>query len=350
MIPDLRPITGRALSRLRGTELGSEAKARIEIDPPSRLPTPSPIALPDELDRVIGHYPGVDPGFNLRRLCDQDRHQPATTAYRIDDVVIADGTLLTRRNCAVLRDDRRRAILLSKPEVIPEAVICTEYVIERYFGHWVADGWGREQLALDREMTPLVLDRAPFPHEPGYRDLIDLHPRRVRHARVNRLWFVDDGGMNEQRMARLDRVRQRLRAATPKDGPARVFITRGGNAVGRALVNEAEVVERLSGLGFEILRPEDEAPIAIAGMLASASLVVAVEGSANAHAVAAMPAGAGLLTIQSPTEFNSVWRAATDGLGQRFGFTIGRAVDETRFAQPVDRLLRTIDLFDRALG
>ncbi len=345
----LRPLTARIVRPLdaEGFWRGAET---VEIDPAGRVERAPALHLPDELDRIVAHYPGVAPRDDLDRLLHTDRVEPATIARIIPDVIVADGTLLRHGAVQVLRPGPKRKILRGDFTTLPEAMLCADYVIDRYFGHWVADGWSREQLAVERGMVPMVLDPDRFGHSAGYRALIDLPARRLADTRVKRLWLIDDRGYNPARMERFRRVRARLRAAVAGgNGPPGVFIRRGTQAAGRTLRNEDEVIAALATRGFAVIAPDAMAPAAIAATLRDARIVIGVEGSALAHANAVLDAGACVFAIQSPTSFNTIHRLATADAGLRFAFSVGDPAAGDDFTMPVARLLRAVAMVEEAM-
>jgi hypothetical protein len=344
----LRPITARVARRFiaDGFDRGAET---VEIDPAARVERPPVLFLPDELERIVGHHPGVTAQHDLDRLLHADRLEPATTAQILHDVTIADGTLMRRTGVAVMRDGAKRKVLHGSMPTIAEAMLCVDSVIDRYFGHWVADGWSREQLAIDRGLVPGVFDPARFAHGAQYRPLLGLPAVSLADTRVRRLWMIDDRGYNPGRMARFRRVRTRLRRAVDGGGPQRLFIRRGGQAAGRHLLNEAEVVAALTARGFAIVAPEELPARAVATTLRDARLVVGVEGSALSHANAVVGDGACVFAIQSPTSFNSIHRLTTADAGLRFAFSVGDVRDGEAFTMPVERLSRAIDMVEQAL-
>ncbi len=344
----LQPITSRIAQRFAGRGFDRDAET-VEIDPAGRVARAPALFLPDELDRVAGHHPGVSAHDDLERLLHTDRVEPATTARIVRDVTIADGTLMRRAGIEVLRDGPKRKVLRGSMPVITEAMLCTDWVIERYFGHWVADGWSREQLAIDRGLVPGVFDPALFAHGAQYRPLLDLPAVSLADTRVRRLWLVDDRGYNPARMERFRRVRARLRRAVSGGGPQRVFIRRGGRAAGRHLLNEVDVIDTLATRGFTIIAPEEMTAQAVATALRDTRLVIGVEGSALSHANAILGDGACVFAIQSPTSFNSVHRLATADAGLRFAFSVGDAREGEAFTMPIERLSRAIDMVEETL-
>lgn len=346
----LRPLTARIMRPLdaEGFWRGAET---VDIDPAARVERPPALYLPDELDRIVAHCPGNVPEENLDRLLHASRIEPATTARIVPSVIIADGTLLRHGGVQVIRPGPgKRKVLSGSFATLPEAMLCTDYVIDRFFGHWVADGWSREQLAIDRGMTPMVFDPARYAHSEGYRRLIDLPARSIAESRVQRLWLIDDRGYNPGRMERFRRVRTRLRTALAgRSGPSAVFIRRGADAAGRALCNEAEVIAALVARGFTIISPDSLPAAQVGAALRDARIVVGVEGSALVHANAVLDPGACVFAIQSPTSFNAIHRLATADAGLRFALSVGDPAADYDFTMPVDRLLRAIDMVEAAM-
>lgn len=344
----LRPVTARIARRLvaDGFERGAET---VEIDPAARVERAPALFLPDELDRVVAHIEGLNPREDIERLLHTSRIEPATVARIVPDVIVADGTLLRHTGIEVLRSGGKRTVLRGRFATVPEAMLCTDWVIERFFGHWIGDGWSREQLAIDRGLVPAVLDPARYGHAKEYRALAGLYVVDASDTLIRRLWVVDDRGYNPGRTARYDRVRARLRAAVPAGGAPLVFIRRGATAVGRQMLNEDEVTAMLAARGFAIVSPEEMSATQIATALRDARIVVGIEGSALAHANATIAAGACVLAIQPPRGFNTIHRLATADAGQRFAFTVGDPTDGDAFTMPVDRLSRAIDMVEEAL-
>jgi hypothetical protein len=220
--------------------------------------------------------------------------------------------------------------------------LCTNYVIERYFGHWVIDGLVLELLAAQRSLPGLKLAGAPWLHEPGYRELCGLKVARSHHAQVERLWVIDDNGLNDGWISRMEELRRRVRSTLVRNGPKRVMLSRGTLGAGRNLVNTAEVYEALDRLGFEIIYPESEAPQSLAEKLSGVEMAIAIEGSGTNHCWLAMPLRSTFLAIQPPTRFNSMGKMRADAVGINWAYVVADAHADG-FYLPIGRLLRTID-------
>lgn len=344
-----RPVSSRLISRLSGGSFIDGSTRTITLAPPFDIPNPRAIALPDERDRVLGHAPLAVPENNWSWLESPTIRQGATRAHLLRDIVIADGTLLSATACRAIRQEKRRLMLPSRIRPIAEAAFCSTFVTERFFGHFLLDGLTSEVLAREQNWRALMLGRTTYSHEADYREAAGLPGERVALARADRLWVLDDCELNANRIARLKHLRGTIRGHGRREA-RNVFISRGALGVGRVMLNEVEVVEALSNRGFDILYPEETSAGEIVERLGDARIVVAVEGSAIAHAIMAAPRRAGLMVIQPPRNFNMPYRVYTSAIGMTFGYTVGDALVGETFTQPVERLYRAIDLLDDALA
>lgn len=344
----VRPVTSRLLARLLSRRLVDSAVEVRTIAPAAEQPSKPLFCLPDDPDRIRGHHPDSSPGTNLARLRGDPIRQQESRAYRLQNVLIADGTLMTRSARAAITEQRRRKLLPNAPVRLRDGAFCSTYVTERYFGHWLRDGLSHELWAHDNGVQPLVLPAPPGRiHEPGYRALTGMQAEHLAHAHVDDLWYLEDHELNDDRVGRMKRVRDSIRGAVGKDGPSHVFLSRGTTGKGRMLANEGALQDALARRGFSLLTPETSTPAQIARTLASARVVVSPEGSAKAHAAMSMPEGGTLVVLQPPLHFNMVYKTIADAMGQRFAFTVGDAVGGEAFTQPVDRLERLLDVVDR---
>ena len=338
----IRPTTSRLMARLRPPKGLFEAAARQEeIEPATSHELPPAISLPDELDRVTA-FAG-DPEQQRALLRGGRRDEGPTIAYDYDDALVADYTLYAGGTHQVYRASDKRPILAASALQLDRAQLCTTACAQNYFGHFFHDALPLEELAANRGLAPLTFARAPWLHEPGYRALFERRALATSLARVSRLSVVDERNLNGGWVARMDALRARLRAKVTPTGDRRVYITRGSLFSGRSLANEGQLAEALAKQGFRILEPENETPEAIAAILSGAELVASMTGSAQAHALVALPRGATLVEIQAPSVFGALGKL----LGGRIGFNWAYVVADQagdRFTLDPARLLRTIDL------
>ncbi len=347
---DLRPLAAQVIEKLIGPrELTASATERVEIAPATEDVDPPTIQLDDEMDRHRALADGITPEEFRRRMAGGPVTHPATIGYRFADAVVADGAVYTAKGFAVMSSARSGPIVVGKREQIADSVLVTNPVVEHYFGHWLTDGLSLEILAEQTGKDPLGLARKPWEQEAGYRALLGTAIRRTEHAHVRNLWIIDDRSMNASRVARMATLRDRIRrrfADAPAGPPC--FLLRVGGA-SRVLANQMQLADALSRRGFRIIVPEDEPVADLSAALASASLVVSVEGSALCHGVVAMRDGGTILAIQPPTRVNWIQKAWCDCARLRFAQVAGDPAGES-FTMSEDRLMRLVDRIDRTVG
>lgn len=345
----VQPIVARLRAKLLGNFPPSKCASEIiELAPAVDRVQPAPIALPGEFNRVMAVQEGTTLASELERLKEGTRRHGPTVAYRIDDAVIGQGSLYYHGGYEVIW--RSGKLLLPRDEAyFNEMQLCSNYVICRYFGHWLIDGLVLELLAKQRSLPGLTLSGTPWLHEPGYREMCNLQIVRSIHHRVGRLWVVDDRGINHGWISRIEEIRRRVRSAVVQGGAKRVMLTRGTLGASRILVNSAEVIEVLDKLGFEIIDPESETPRSIAHKLSGVEIAIAVEGSGANHCWLSMPSRSTFVAIQPPNRFNSHGKMRCDAVGINWAFVVADPHAQG-FSLPIERLLRTLDEVVRAAG
>lgn len=335
-------MTARLLGRLRRAPgLFAVADAVEELEPGSKFETPPAICLPGEVDRVTGFV--GDEGLHRARLAGGIREEGPTLAYRFDRALLADFTVYAGGTYQVYREGSKRPVLSGKADEFDEAQLCTTACAQMYFGHFFHDSLVLEELAARRNLTPLTFTQKPWLHEPKYRQLFERQAVATSVARVRSLWLVDERMLNQGWRSRFGALRERLRSKVTSTGARDVFITRGSLFTGRSLANEPELAELLEQQGFTILRPEEEDPETIASVLRDARLVVCVAGSAEVHALVAMPEGATLVEIQIAPFFGTIGKILTESIGVNWAYVVAEAT-EAGFKLAPERLLRTLDL------
>jgi capsular polysaccharide biosynthesis protein len=340
------PVTSRLRARWLGSVGFSEAASEvIELSPAVDREQMEAISLPSEFDRVEAFQEQTTPEMELRRLKKGTfRHGP-TIAYRLNDAVLAEGSLYFKGGYHVIRNGSG-PILPRLQDKFAEMMLCTNNVIERYFGHWLNDGLSLEMLAKQMALGSIVLKRKPWLHEPDYRELSGLHPVQTEHALVDRLMVVDDRGINDSWISRVKKLREKFQLAVNRVGPKRVMLSRGSLGAPRHLVNKSALQEALLKIGFEIISPETESGIDLVNALASAEIVVVVEGSVQSHCTFAMPRGSTLLTIQPPNRFTAVSKDRADAVGLNWAFVVADP-RPNGFHLPVERLQKIVDEVSR---
>ena len=76
---------------------------------------------------------------------------------------------------------------------------------------------------------------APWLHEAGYRALCGLTIEYSRDAKIERLWVIDDRGLNDDWISRMEELRRRIRAAISRTNKSKgIMLIRGRLGVKRA--------------------------------------------------------------------------------------------------------------------
>lgn len=343
-------MTSAIARLLRRRSPVDDAIATIEVHSGTDWPVDLPVRLDDEDQRIVGLVANGKADDELQRAGRRVVSQGPTRAYCVRDVIIADGAIMSAKSFEILRPETRRLLLRGPVEQYGERTLCSSSISEQYWGHWLHDVPCHELLAMELGAEPLVLRNRSRQHEDGYRAMLDMPARTVALAHVEKLWLLEDYEINAGRGARLEKIKAKLRNREEMAGPTHVYLKRGDTGVGRKLLNENEIVAALEVRGFTILAPEQMESAAIVAGLRSARLVVTVEGSAIAHATLSMAGGGGILVIEPPKRFNMLVRTYCAALGLKFGYTVGDVGEGDGLTQPVDRLLRTIDMMDDAIA
>jgi hypothetical protein len=343
----IRPVTSRILRRLAERPF-SQIAEETKVLSPGRTWTARPIIhLPDTWDRLIAHSPYAQPEKNNQQIVCKDFPQGQTIAYRFKDVLIADGAVMGSAWTQSITQQKRRPVIKGSCEYIGDGALCSTPISATYFGHWLHDQLPHEVLASELNLQPLTVKGAFRPNERGYRAMTNLHAQEVDTARVENLWMFSDHELNDHRVRRIEEVRGRIRSAVPSGGPKRVFIGRGPSAVGRALLNEAEIAAAMEAVGVAYLVPEQMEPAEIAWSLRDAEIVFGPEGSALAHAICAMPHGSTFFTIMPPRQFNLIFRLYAEAIQVRYALDFGSDAGEDSFTMPVDRIMRMLDRIEK---
>lgn len=342
----LVPVTSRLLARSGiGRAFHSHFVKTIEHAAAESIYSPGIISLPGESARATGTmaHTTVD---EIRKLeAEGEFAHGATLAHRIDGALLADGCVYASRSYKLVTPNapRRKFLPRHAPEY-GEAQLCSDMSSELYFGHWLLDGLCTERLAAERRLTGLVFDSVPSTHKEAYRDICAVAPDRVTYAHVERLWLIDDRGINTSRLARWQSMRAAVRrVAELGSGPRLVYLLRSAGKSSRFVNNGGEVERILERRGFVAVDPMAYDTRTLAGFLGRAAIVVSMEGSHQSHALMAMPAGGTMLTFQPADRFLHSYLFFANAAGIRSAFTVAeRRGDAYHIA--IDRLERTLDL------
>jgi hypothetical protein len=341
-------LIGRNLRRLVGgpaPDLRDLATETWDIWPPEEVPG-RPALHPDgALERIRGLSPWRDRETENALIRGDPVRHAATRAHVVRDAVLAGAFIF--RGAAKERVGHGTARFLD-PSLgrctdLAEAHLVSTWTGADFFGNFLCD-------SLTLEMIPppgsvgIGAPGKPYRHEDGYRQLLGLpRPQMPGHARVGRLTVYSDYGQNSHKRRRYEELRRRLRQdKAPQPAPPGVFLRRGTDGEPRCLVNEAELADRLSLHGFDILDPARLEPAEIVRRSLDARIVVAVEGSHLSHAVYTLAERGAWLVIQPPDRFALPYKEFADCLGMDFGFVVATPAGEG-FAVDLDEIDRMLD-------
>jgi hypothetical protein len=319
----------RKLLRQRATyaELGTR---RWVIHPQETRARRSAVYFADEIDRISTRNVGSTTyAYEMSRLQAGHAQHDATVAYSLQNVALVNGSLY--KGAMRHRLVASRSLISSGQHDYIEsgALACTLYG-NTFFGHWMSDDLSLH-LASESLAAPLGVERPPYHHEPGYRDLMRINSRKVAQVRFGQLMILDDVGQNSYKQQRYERLRSRLRASVAAAGNRLVYIRRGRTAAkslsqvadGRTMTNADEVEAFLGSQGFVTLDLDQCSVSQIAAAILDAAIVVGTEGSHMAHALYPIRDHGALCIMQPPDCFTNVFKDYSDCLGLWYGFTVG---------------------------
>lgn len=297
--------------------------------------------LPDQLDRIEGTEFGT-PEEVLRdfRGGFESQQQP-TLAFRLKNVLFANGVLHAE---GALRHLRPRAYLLRLEapwQTIERAAMYESWSGNRWFGNWLSEDCLAYSLA---QAAGFPVTTAPATgHMREYERGLGMRPRRIKACWIDDLVIFDDRAHNAHRRQRAVEFRRRLVGAEPARHPG-TYLLRGPQGAPRRLRNEQAIAEHLAiTRGFKILDPSIASVAEIIAACAGAQVIAGVEGSQLVHGLMLMPPEARLLAIQPPARAVSVLKLTTDRQGQDYCLVVGRGSNEV-FSADIDDIERTLDL------
>ncbi|WP_041392185.1 glycosyltransferase 61 family protein [Sphingobium sp. SYK-6] len=338
----------RLIGKLRPRPLTAAAVSSRILCPPSETATPPALHLPGDFDNILAFIGAGKPELERRRTFGEAYPHLPTIEYELRDVRIAGEYLASRWQVARFPTNRPGGDWGDGGH-LKDAFLSTNILSGKEFGHWVRDSLVSEMHGNTLGLRSIGLARQLWEHEPGFRALGGLDCDYMRTARVDRLVYVDDRGLNSFWAERFLQLRGRMRANVDKSvasAGALVFLERGGQARTRDPTNQPQVRAALEAIGFRTVTAIDMSAHEIGQALRDAKLIVSVEGSHLNHLHFFAADKATVLTIQDPRRYYSFHKSLIDIYGERFGFLIGRPDpgQEGRYYVELDDLRRLIDL------
>lgn len=341
----LAQLSARAWSRLgRGHSFFSAASEVVELSPSEVIEGRPVKALAGQLERV-----SASPfGASFLNEIEVARGGPcsvgATKMYVFQDVTVAKRWVI----CGGQHEEfiwPRSEWAFSKPEYFTEAAFSDSIQGSRFFGHWLRDDCATN--VLFPSGLPLVRpNRERWADEEFYTELLGLRKARpIKHARIQKLTYIEDLANNSHKLARLNEHRRSVRQKIRCGPGGIVYVSRGPSARGRSIQNEAELIDALQSRGVKIVIAEGLQPSMFLQEILDAELIVSAEGSQCAHAIYALrDNGAGLITLQPHDRFYLPHLEWIRLFGFDFGVVVSKPEKGDFWIDP-EEVLRTIDLF-----
>jgi hypothetical protein len=344
-------IRNRALSFLarRGPSVDDICIRCEVLCPAEDQESPPGICDPRDFERATACEATTTMEEERARMGGGVRHHGATILYEVEDAALWDGWFSSKgwHSWNALHPASWPG---GEPAQLDHAVCGSTFVGSFYFGHWLSDDLPL-LLEAGRHGSPVIATaRTPYTHEPGYLDMLDLHPQPLIRARFRRLTWIDNVAQNSYRAAQYRELRRRIRQQTAPVANRRVMLHRGRSGAHRVLVNEAELEAMLSKSGFEIVDPAQCTAREVAQACTGARIALCVEGSQLTHAFLGMAERGGIVAMIPPYRYINHYKDLTDCIGtMRYGSITGAAV-EGGFRIDPDELLRLLDRVEAALG
>lgn len=223
------------------------------------------------------------------------------------------------------------------------AIYCMSTVSHKYFGHWLRDACPSALLAESGQA--IILDeRADWPDTSIYANAFQLKTMPSSVVCVDELHVVSDfaqGQLKRERYADL-KLRLALNIAVNANISAPIYLRRGKLGAQRIVANEDHLCEQLSQYGFEIVEVNSDFADRYQ-KLASAPLVVSIDGSHLNQAQFAMKRGSGLISLIPSDRFTMLHRGVSHAMGVRYGCVVVE-LSNGGYAVSLDELLKTIDM------
>jgi Glycosyltransferase 61 len=312
-------FTGTAIEAIE------DACAESWVVEPSLTQSVQPsIYLPGDLDRVTGAIEFSTLPREMESLTAEVRVHAATTAFRLRNVVVAEGGLYSGRWRERLMTRERAEADNGSEKRMKSGVVACSWCGNHFFGHWITDDLTLH-LAAEEIGHPFILKRKSYLHEPGYRRLLSIWCDQVASMRFGEVVVLRDFGQNAYKKKRYEVLRNRLKQQFRPVQARRVLLRRGSLGVSRDIVNNSEFESFLIRHGFTVVDPEKLTPSEIVEQTMGAEVVMGVEGSQIPHALLTMAERGILCCLQPPFRFANTFKGYTDCLGMRYAMLVGHA-------------------------
>ncbi len=316
---------------------------------------PPTIFLPGQLERVTATDPGTTIELEVSTVTSEILRPPPTIAHYLTDVILVDGSIYKGRFKSFI--SARSFFKAHSPALEPLHLktigLASSHFGGRYFGHWLIDDCTQYRLA-EQHGRPLCIRGPIFPsHQQTYQTYLGQDWTPIDRAWIDQLIVYQDfhwgTAQDSLRGAHVRSMRQRARAMLPSGGgQSLVYLRRGATGARRPVQNEGELLDVLTRHGFKVVDLDSGSLEQLLEVLATAKIVVSMEGSQATHCAYSLPENSGLILLQPPDRFLSFHRGWTASAGVEFGFVVGSS-GEGGYTFSPSEVLHTADLMMRAV-
>lgn len=322
------------------------------IYPEEPFEVPPAVCLESSVERINGLSPWRN--WDAERLLTKGgpTKRAATRAWVLEDVSIVGPTVYIGAARSRLGYGPDRWLLAPGGDYmeLDTAALASTWSGSRWFGCYLLDDFPMELLGPSDANISLQVQA--YRDEPGYRRMLGLvpPPPRVTRGHVGHMVYYEESGVNEHKANRYRVLRARLRehiADTALPAGRLIYLKRGRTGDPRMLLNEADLENLLTRLGFEVVEPASLSVDEVVRRTMDARCVVSVEGSHKSHCVYTLADSGVLVILQPPDRFALPYKDFTDALGMRCGFVVGMQ-DEGGFRIPPEELERVLHVLLQA--
>jgi hypothetical protein len=314
------------------------------------------IFLAGQIDRITGTGPGASLESEVSTATSEVWKTVPTIAYHLKDVLIVDGSIYKGRfkSFIAARTFFKSPQARTEPRHFETIGLASSHLGSRFFGHWLVDDCIQYLLA-EKLGPPLCLRGPVYPeHRKKYQSYLGQNWVPNDRARIDNLIVYQDyhwgTAQDSLRTALFRSLRDRARTHLPTSGPeSLVYLRRGGTGIRRVIQNEEKLMEDLTKHGFVIVDFETESLDGLLGKLASAKIVVSLEGSHASHCTFSLPEYSGLILLQPADRFLSFHRGWTTSAGVWFGFVVGVPGEHGYFFSSSE-ILQSVDLMMKKIA
>lgn len=336
----LNPLRAPVIRRVFGARM---PEAYI-LQPQETEAVRPPAILPGMLDRVIGtdeHSVLADHLITARETI--VTHAPVLRRTYRNALVRRSGFATWGYNESY--DRHIRAGKSAGPILhVPEMRYCHNYVIWRYFGHWLTDAI--PSALIDPGQGELWMPpHADWCHAKKYSDTLDLTIVEAPLVHADQLIVYQDFGQGSHKQARYAAIRSQLHEQFGSGEFSEcVYIKRGTDGAQRFIVNERALIDELVARNWVILDVSTTTVEELQRVLCRARVVVSIDGSHLDHAHLSLQAGAVMVVLMPQDRFSTRQIGPIRAHRVSPGLVVLNGTQAQGYQADIEEILRTVDL------